>query len=142
MNQEQIAAKKEEKAMDQAFEAEENEKDRVKDMYIAEVKAVGFAKDNDVDNSGFNDALEVAKFNQTNDKNYTDMINKQTEAQRKEAFDDKKISVERQKLVDKQNERITKERMKDKEIARDYANMRNDIKVESLRIKNSQAKKK
>ena len=142
MNQEQIAAKKEEKAMDQAFEAEENEKDRVKDMYIAEVKAVGFAKDNDVDNSGFNDALEVAKFNQTNDKNYTDMINKQTEAQRKEAFDDKKISVERQKLVDKQNERITKERMKDKEIARDYANMRNDERIEKLRIKNSQAKKK
>jgi len=140
--QKQIDARKEEVAGDRAFEAEENEKDRVKDMYIAEVKAVGFAKDNDVDDSGFNDALEVAKYNQVNDKNYTDMINKQTEGQRKTALDDRKMTLEQQKLSDKQNERTSKERIKDKEIARDFANMQNDLKVEALRIKNSQAKKK
>jgi hypothetical protein len=137
----QIQAAAEQDAKDKAFEAEENEKERRKDMYIAEVKAVGFAKDNDIDDSGFNDALEVAKFNQASEKNYSDIINRENEASAKRRTEDRKNNLEQRKLLDKQNDRITKERIEDKKIRRDYDNMKNDEKIEKLRIKNSQAKK-
>lgn len=141
----QLAAQAEEKERERMFEAQEAEKDRAKDMYIAEVRAMGFAKDNDMDESGINDALEVARFNLETQKSYTDIINKQTEAQRKQQMDDKKLSLEQQKMMDKQNDRLSKERIKDKEIARDYANMKNDERIAAIQAaakKRDAAKKK
>ncbi len=141
----QLAAKAEEVEKERMFEAEENEKDRIASMYETEVKALGFAKDNDIDNSGINDALEVAKFNMETQKSYSDIINKQTEAQRKQQLDQSKLSLERQKIMDKQNERLSKERIKDKEIQRDYANMKNDLEVSRIQAaakKKEAAKKK
>lgn len=137
--QQQLAAQAEEAERERAFKVEENEKDRVKDMYIAEVRALGFARDNDIDNSGVHDALEVAKFNAQTQKNYTDMINAQTEQQRKQNLDNNKISLERQKLMDKQNERLSKERIKEKEIRRDILNQKNDIEIARIQ---AAAKKK
>ena len=142
MQEKQLAAQAEEQDKERAFIADQNERDRVAKMYEAEVKAMGFAKDNDMDGSGINDALEVAKFNLETQKSYSDIITKQTEGQRKQQLDEQKLSLEQQKMRDNQNDRLSKERIKDKEIARDYANQKNDILIEKLRIKNSQAKKK
>lgn len=135
----QLAAQAEENEKARMFEAEENEKDRAKDMYIAEVKAMGFANDNDLDDSGINDALEVARFNMDSQKNYTDIINQQTQQRQKQESESNKLSLERQKLIDKQNDRLSKERMKDKEIRRDILNQGNDLKIAQIQ---AAAKKK
>lgn len=135
----QLQAQAEEAEKQRMFEAEENEKDRAKEMYIAEVRALGFAQDTDIDESGIPDALEVARFNMESQKNYTDIINRQTEQQQKMQNENNKMTLERQKLMDKQNERLSKERIKEKEIQRDLMNQKNDIAIAKIQ---AAAKKK
>lgn len=132
LQQQALEAKAAEEEAKRVFEAEQNERDRLVDMYKADVQALGWAKDNDIDGSGINDALEVERFNAEQNKNYSDILNKQYELDRKVKADQEKSMLERTKLMDKQADRASKENIKKLEIQRDYANMKNDEKIAKL----------
>ena len=53
-----------------AFESEQNDLDRKKDVIVAQINATRFAKDNDINQNQVPDALEVGKFN----TDYTRML--------------------------------------------------------------------
>ena len=101
-------------------------------MYIADVKAVGFAKENDIDDSGINDALEVERFNMEQNKSYADILNTEMQHKSKERELKSKLDIEKEKVNIKKQELQSKERMKNLEIQRDLANMTNDEKIARL----------
>ena len=110
-------------------------------MYEAEVKATGMARENDIDQSGINDALEVSRFNLEQEKSYADILNKEQDRSIKQKDFQTKSAIEREKVNLKKQEIASKERMKQMEISRDLANMKNDEKV-ALINKQGREKKK
>ena len=128
----QLASQQQEAEAKRVFESEEKQKDRLKDMYIADVKAVGFAKENDIDGSGINDALEVERFNLDQQKSYSDILNTEMQNKSKEKELKSKLDIEKEKVNIKKQELQSKERMKNLEIQRDLANMTNDEKIARL----------
>ena len=141
MLQQQLEAQAAEKEKDRQFEADQNERDRLARMYEAEVKATGMARENDIDQSGINDALEVSRFNLEQEKSYADIINKEQDRNIKQKDLQTKSVIEREKVNLKKQEIASKERMKQMEISRDLANMKNDEKV-ALINKQGRDKKK
>jgi len=132
----QIESNRAEKQADREHEISENEKDRIKDMYIADVRALGFSKDPDVDDSGVNDVLEVQKMNLAQDKYYSDIINRENVLNQKKIDSNQKQSLEREKLNLKKQEIASKERIKKEEIRRDLLNQKNDERIAELNAKN------
>ena len=141
MLQQQLEAQAAEKEKDRQFEADQNERDRLVRMYEAEVKATGMARENDIDQSGINDALEVSRFNLEQEKSYADILNKEQDRNIKQKDFQTKSAIEREKVNLKKQEIASKERMKQMEISRDLANMKNDEKV-ALINKQGREKKK
>ena len=141
MLQQQLEAQAAEKEKDRQFEADQNERDRLARMYEAEVKATGMARENDIDQSGINDALEVSRFNLEQEKSYADILNKEQDRNIKQKDFQTKSAIEREKVNLKKQEIASKERMKQMEISRDLANMKNDEKV-ALINKQGREKKK
>ena len=132
----QIESNRAEKQADRDHEISENEKDRIKDMYIADVRALGFSKDPDVDNSGINDVLEIQKMNLAQGKYYSDIINRENVLNQKKADANQKQSLEREKLNLKKQEIASKERIRKEEIKRDLLNQKNDERIAELNAKN------
>ncbi len=136
MQQQQIEAAQQ--AADEArmFEAEQNELDRANERYTAEIKTLGFAKDNDINENNIPDPLEVSKFNAELGKNSEDILFKRQQEQNKSIADNKKALTEQQKL------KLEKERLKaeiaqkeaDRKVVRE--NMKNDLQVEKIRARN------
>lgn len=109
---------------EQDRKAEENEnywkeRDEAKEIYIAEIKALGFGKDNDLDSNNIPDVLEVSKFQHLQGMD----AQKQAILERQEAFKqqkqnqdialaDRKLAIEREKM--KSKERIEKTKLKNK----------------------------
>lgn len=140
MLEQKLNAEAQEKEKEREFVSSEKEKDRQKDMYIAEVKAVGFAKDNDLDNSGINDVLEVARFNEETNKNYNELLSYQSEAEIKRNSLKSKENIEKEKLNLKKQELASKERLKTMEINRDLKNQINDLQIAKEHSKNRKNK--
>ena len=150
MAQQQAAAEENEKARqhemqlkkaDQEFEASENDKDRYVDMYTAEVNSIGRSQNSDLNANAVNDALEIAKFNAENNKNYNEMLYADVEARRKDKeldFKIKEAEIARQK---EQFSKAAELSIKEKEIKRDYANMRNDLQIARENAKNRNKRK-
>lgn len=141
MLQQQLEAQAAEKEKERQFIADQNERNRLKDMYIADVKATGMSRENDIDQSGINDALEVSRFNLEQEKSYADILNKEQDRNIKQKDFQTKSAIEREKVNLKKQEIASKERMKQMEISRDLANMKNDEKV-ALINKQGRDKKK
>lgn len=141
MLQQQLEAQAAEKEKDRQFQADQNERDRLAKMYEAEVKATGMARENDIDSSGVNDALEVERFNLEQHKSYSDILNKEQERANRLKESESKVSLEKEKLNVKKQELSSKERMKQMEISRDLANQRNDEKIAQINAKNRGNKK-
>jgi hypothetical protein len=141
MQEQLLASNAEEKQKDREFQADQNEKDRIKDMYIADVRASGFAKDNDINENNIPDPLEVAAFNLEQGKHYQDVISKEQERNIKYKEQLSKTELEKQKLAVEQNKMATQNSMKDKEIKRDYANMKNDEKIARINQQNKNKSK-
>lgn len=141
MLQQQLEAQAAEKEKERLFIADQNERDRLARMYEAEVKATGMARENDIDQSGINDALEVSRFNLEQEKSYADILNKEQDRNIKQKDFQTKSAIERDKVNLKKQEIASKERMKQMEISRDLANMKNDEKV-ALINKQGRDKKK
>ena len=141
MLQQQLEAQAAEKEKERQFIADQNERNRLKDMYIADVKATGMSRENDIDQSGINDALEVSRFNLEQEKSYSDILNKEQDRNMKQKEYQSKVAIEKEKVNLKKQEIASKERMKQMEISRDLANMKNDEKV-ALINKQGRDKKK
>ena len=141
MLQQQLEAQAVEKEKERQFIADQNERNRLKDMYIADVKATGMSRENDIDQSGINDALEVSRFNLEQEKSYSDILNKEQDRNMKQKEYQSKVAIEKEKVNLKKQEIASKERMKQMEISRDLANMKNDEKV-ALINKQGREKKK
>jgi len=141
MLQQQLEAQAAEKEKDRQFQADQNERDRLAKMYEAEVKATGMARENDIDQSGINDALEVSRFNLEQEKSYIDILNKEQDRSMKQKESQTKSAIEREKVNLKKQEIASKERMKQMEISRDLANQRNDEKIAQINAKNRGNKK-
>ena len=129
MLQQQLEAQAAEKEKERQFIADQNERNRLKDMYIADVKATGMSRENDIDQSGINDALEVSRFNLEQEKSYSDILNKEQDRNMKQKEYQSKAAIEKEKVNLKKQEIASKERMKQMEISRDLANQKNDILV-------------
>ena len=129
MLQQQLEAQAVEKEKERQFIADQNERNRLKDMYIADVKATGMSRENDIDQSGINDALEVSRFNLEQEKSYSDILNKEQDRNMKQKEYQSKAAIEKEKVNLKKQEIASKERMKQMEISRDLANQKNDILV-------------
>jgi hypothetical protein len=108
------------------------QKDRIKDMYIADVRSLGFSNESDTDNSGINDILEVERFNLEQNKSYSDILDREMQNKSKERELKSKLDIEKEKVNIKKQELQSKERMKNIEIQRDFANMVNDEKIARL----------
>lgn len=129
MLQQQLDAQAAEKEKERQFIADQNERNRLKDMYVADVKATGMSRENDIDQSGINDALEVSRFNLEQEKSYSDILNKEQDRNMKQKEYQSKIAIEKEKVNLKKQEIASKERIKQMEISRDLANQKNDILV-------------
>lgn len=141
MLQQQLQAQAAEKEAERRFLAEEKQKDRIARMYEADVRATGMSRNSDLDQSGIPDALEVARFNLDQEKQYSTILNQEQVRSDKKQEALYKSETEKQKLAIKQSELSSKERIKQMEIQRDYDNMRNDEKIARLNAQNRPKKK-
>ena len=141
MLQQELEAQAAEKEKDRQFEADQNERDRLARMYEAEVKATGMARENDIDQSGINDALEVERFNLEQHKSYSDILDKEQARASKIKDNETKSNLEREKLNVKRQEILSKERIKQMEVSKDLSNQRNDEKIALINSKNRANKK-
>jgi hypothetical protein len=106
--QQQFLDSEEQKNRD--FQAEENQKQIDKDIYIAEIKALGYAKDQDLNNDSIPDPLEVQGFLHQQGLDYQNQVNKESE-----------ISLKRQDLLNKMKQhndkmQLAKEKMKSDQV--------------------------
>jgi len=111
-------------------------------MYQAEVRALGFGKDQDIDGSGVSDVLEVERFNLEQHKTYADILNGNAEAARKNQLEKSKLDVQQQQIAAKDREMTSKERMKQMEIAEKFANQKNDLEIAKQNAKGRSSTKK
>jgi hypothetical protein len=145
MMEQQAAAAKQLQDEKLAWEADQNDKDRANDRYIAEAKAIGtgtVGTGPDGDGSGIPDVLEIQKFNLELNKHSEDILFKKTQEQNKMNSEMSKQELEREKMKverDKMNKEA-EENEKDREVERE--NMQNDLEVERLRGKNRTKPKK
>lgn len=140
--QAQIQAQQAEQESQRAFEAEQKALDRETDRYIAEVRSVGFGKDQDVDGNQVPDALEVAKFN-------SDLVVSEEELnfKRDQELNNKSAKQKDQLLKEKELNLKTKAlkadiKAKEAKIKLDRENQKNDLQIEKLRIRNKPKPKK
>jgi len=104
MQQEALAARKDELKMEQDFKAKENEKNRRKDLLVAEIRAAGYGAMQDIDQnmqSDFQDAMETIKeseeYQQTAELKATEINNKQQVATQKLDIEKEKVNAMREK---------------------------------------------
>ncbi len=99
MQQQQLQAKAQEDQMKLQFEAEENARDRQKDITVAEIRASGYGAMQDIDQnkvSDFQDSLKDIRETQQ----YREQMNfKKQQASVNTSFENQKMDLQRQKLA-------------------------------------------
>jgi hypothetical protein len=117
LQQQALEAEAIEKDKERAFEAQENQLDREKDIYEAQIKAMGYQNDGDVNQDQTPDVLQMEKFNQDYAK-FQENLN----LQREKMMNDNKKHQDQMNI--KQQELNTKKEIADKqlEIARENKN--------------------
>jgi hypothetical protein len=99
MQQEQIQAKQQEEQMKLQFEQAENEKERQKDVLVAEIRAAGYGAGQDINQnlqSDFKDSMEDLRKR----SEYREQMDfKREQASVRNSMDKDKLSIEREKLA-------------------------------------------
>lgn len=141
IEQQRIQAEAEKQDKDQAFEAEQNDLDRANDRYLAEIKALGFSKNQDINQNMIPDPLEVAKFNAELGKHSEDILfkrqqenNKYLKNQADIITKSKELALKRQQLKED-----AKQKEADRKVTRE--NMKNDLEVAKVNARNRGKKK-
>lgn len=121
-------------------ENEQKELDRANERYVAEVRALGFSKDPDLNDNSIHDALEVAKFNAEMGKTQGDMALKQQklDSDNLKSLKDREL---KEKTLEFQRKKLAEEiRLKEEALKVQRENDKADIQLQKM--KNRQAKKK
>ena len=120
----QIQAESERQDKEQAFQREENQKDREAKLIGDQIKALGFAKDTDLDKNAVPDVLEAAKFSQQIQEYQTDLElrNKEMDLKNREIANTK--SVQDKKLE-------TDKYIADRKLEAEYVKLKNPVVGES-----------
>lgn len=126
MNQQQIQAQQEMEQIRIAKEDERLDKNLANQRYIAEIKALGFAKNNDMNENDIHDALEIQKFNQQINKDSEDILFRQQQEGNRQMNESSKILQSEKKLALEQ-EKLSNERSKQK--------LDHDLKLKELKVK-------
>lgn len=113
----------------QEFEANQNDLDRANDRYIAEVKAMGFAADTDINQNQIPDALEVQKFNAEQGKHSEDILFRNQQEQNSQIANIRKDQLEREKLNLKKKEMAAKDLQAKEKLKLERDKMKNDLKI-------------
>jgi hypothetical protein len=132
----------EESTQKRDFEAEQAELDRANERYVSEVRALGFARDNDVNTNNIPDPLEVSKFNAQLDKHNEDILfrREQEATKRTKSLHDSTLKAKALDIQAKKLEQDRRLKEEDQKIIRE--NMKNDLEVEKQRSKNRNNMKK
>ena len=94
-----------------AFEAEQNELDRKKDILVAQINSMKYAQDNDVNTNATPDSSEIGKFNADYTKMLSEIDNKQKELNMRKEQSLKDSTVKSEELRLKEKEIDAKERV-------------------------------
>lgn len=105
----QFEAEQEQKMMDN----ENYWKDRLiqKDIYIAEIKALGYAKNNDINANEIPDALEVDKFLHMQGMDSQDILLKQAEMSLKQTKMNMDMQLKEKQIKEQEKQRISREKI-------------------------------
>lgn len=99
MQEQQIQAKVEEQRMKMEFEAAEAEKDRQKDLLVAEIKAAGYGSAVDINKNMISDYQDAIKEIRRSDEFQQQMDIKKQDLGMKETMNNEKMSIERERLA-------------------------------------------
>ena len=99
MQQQQIQSKIEEDKMKLQFEAEENARDRQKDITVAEIRAAGYGAMQDIDQNQVSDLQDSLKDIRETSQYREQMDFKRQQASIKSSFENQKMDLQRQKLA-------------------------------------------
>lgn len=94
-----------------AFEAEQNELDRKKDIMVAQIGSMKYAQDTDVNTNATPDALEIGRFNQDYTKMLAEIDSKQKDLNLRKEQSMREGDIKSQELKLKEKEIDSKERV-------------------------------
>ena len=99
MQQQQLQSQAQEKQAERQFQTQEKDKDRKKDLMVAEIRAASYGAQADIDMNQQNDFKDAMQDIRKRDEYREQMNFKREEAANKNANDQAKLNVERQKLT-------------------------------------------
>lgn len=140
INQEQIQAQAEAEEAQRQFESQQKDLDRSNERYVAEVKALGFNKENDLNSNNVPDALEVNKLGVQQNKIDGEMDLKQQKLDSDSIDNIKNREIKARELALKQKQLQEEVRLKEKALKVQQENDKADLQIQKM--KNRQAKKK
>jgi len=138
--QAQIQAQKDTQDSEQVYEADQAERDRANERYIAELRALSTAKSPDENGDGIPDQLEMAKFNADLNQYQQDLALRNQDQTNKQIKDAKDQSVKERELALKRQELQSKINMKEQDIKLAKENMANDEKIAKINARNKNKK--
>ena len=134
MQQQQLQAQAQEKQAERQYQSQENEKNRKKDLMVAEIRAASYGAQADIDMNQQNDFKDAMDDIRKRDEYREQMNFKREEAANKNANDQAKMNIDREKLATQRE--IANKNL---EIAREN---KNRFDVESNQKKSNEKKKK
>ena len=134
MQQEQLQAQAQEKQAERQFQTEEKDKDRKKDLMVAEIRAASYGAQADIDQNQQSDFKDAMQDMRKRDEYREQMNFKREESANKNANDQARLNVDREKLATQRE--IANKNL---EIAREN---KNRYDVESSKKKSDEKKKK
>lgn len=138
LQQTQLQAKAEEQDKEREFKASQAELDRANERYIAEIKAIGFDKDPDLNQDSVPDSLEVQKFDHEMNKHSEDILFKQKQQNHQQRMDYAKLQMDKAgHELDKKKLEIEK-----KKIAAEKDRTNKTLAIQRMKARQSKAPKK
>jgi len=134
MQQEQIQAQAQEKQAEREFQSKENAENRKKDLMVAEIRAASYGSQVDIDQNMQSDFKDAMQDMRKRDEYREQMNFKRQEAANKNANDQARMNIDREKLATQRE--IANKNL---EIAREN---KNKYDVESTKKKSDDKKKK
>lgn len=135
INQQNIEAQAAEAEALRAFEAEQNELDRTNQRYIAEVRALAFNEENDLNTNAVPDALEVQKINLQQGKIQGDMALKQQKQVSDNLKNIKDREIKAKELEFKKKQLQEDIRLKEKALKVQQENDKADLQIQKMKAR-------
>lgn len=98
MQEQQLQAKAQEQQMKMQFESVENDKERQKDLQVAEIRAAGYGAQSDINQNQISDFQDSMKEMRKSNERREDMNFKREQAAVKNSFSNDKLKLDRERL--------------------------------------------